>query len=187
MLSLGSGTRRDRASPPATVELLAGAHRQISDLLREMPAGAESAVARLGLVGALRQVVEDELVDAFDEVSWQIEPGTERKAKELPMLTADVLFHAAREAMRNAARHGRKEGEAPLCLCVRARWQQGLELVIEDDGVGLEGDGLLSSGGQGLALHSTMMAIVGGMLAIESLPGRQTRVSLALPEVSAPQ
>jgi signal transduction histidine kinase len=138
-------------------------------------------------VGALRQVVEDELADAFDEVIWQIEPQTERKAKDLPTLTADVVFHAAREAMRNAARHGRKEEEAPLCLCVRATWQQGLELVIEDDGVGLGGDDLLSSGGQGLALHSTMMAIVGGTLAVESLPGRKTRVSLALPDAQGSQ
>ena len=35
--------------------------------------------------------------------------------------------------------------------------------------------------GQGLALHSTLMAVVGGTLSAESLPGKYTRVKLTLP------
>ena len=38
--------------------------------------------------------------------------------------------------------------------------------------------------GQGLALHSTLMAVVGGSLSVESVPGRYTRVLLSLPEGS---
>ena len=36
-------------------------------------------------------------------------------------------------------------------------------------------------GGNGLALHSTMMAVVGGTLAVESEVGSYTRVILTLP------
>jgi signal transduction histidine kinase len=58
----------------------------------------------------------------------------------------------------------------------------GLEILIEDDGVGLGvEDGVNEGGGQGLALHSTMMAVVGGSLAAESLADAYTRVSLILP------
>jgi len=35
--------------------------------------------------------------------------------------------------------------------------------------------------GQGLALHTTMMAVVGGSLTIDSEPGAFTSVQLALP------
>jgi len=52
---------------------------------------------------------------------------------------------------------------------------------IEDNGAGpveLKSEG----GGQGLILHSTMMAVVGGSLALESAPGLPTRVALYLPE-----
>jgi len=35
--------------------------------------------------------------------------------------------------------------------------------------------------GQGLALHSTLLAVVGGTLAVESLPGAYTRILLTLP------
>ncbi|NJN99286.1 MAG: hypothetical protein HC875_36930, partial [Anaerolineales bacterium] len=58
----------------------------------------------------------------------------------------------------------------------------GWELVIEDNGVGLASGSSGSGGsGQGLALHSTMMAVVGGTLALESIPGAYTRVTLSLP------
>jgi signal transduction histidine kinase len=103
-----------------------------------------------------------------------------------------VLFYAAREAMRNAARHGRdREAARPLHLCVGVAWrepaagpgQRELEITIEDDGVGLGPAADATGGsGQGLAFHSTMMAVGGGTLAVESVPGAYTRVSLTLPQ-----
>jgi signal transduction histidine kinase len=163
------------------VTLLGDVHRYISDLLREMPTSTAPEVARLGLVGALRRAVDDELGNAFDQVTWQVEPGAEQQARQMPSLTAEVLFYAAREAVRNAARHGR-DAARPLHLEVKVIWRDGLQIVVEDNGIGLEvtkasGEG----GGQGLVLHSTMMAVVGGSLAVESAPGAYTRVTLALP------
>jgi signal transduction histidine kinase len=56
-------------------------------------------------------------------------------------------------------------------------------VVIADDGVGLERAGSPSTeGGHGLTLHGTLMAVVGGSLAVESAPGQGTRVLLSLPE-----
>jgi signal transduction histidine kinase len=179
MLTLSSG-----GESPETVSLLADVHRQIADLLHELPAGAASAVARLGIVSALRQTVNDELGDGFDDVTWEIEPEAEREAQRIPTLTAEVLFYAAREAIRNAARHGRdRETSHSLNLHIKAVWHNGLEIAIEDDGVGLDAARKPDeSSGQGLTLHSTMMAVVGGTLAIESMSGAYTRVTLTLPE-----
>ena len=70
-------------------------------------------------------------------------------------------------------------------LTVSTSWGDGLEMVIEDNGVGL-GESQHSGSGQGLALHSTMMAVVNGSLALESTPGEHTRVILRLPEASQP-
>src|SRR5262249_10871208 len=52
---------QDQAPQPAAegLALLADVHRQISDLLHELPPAAAPAVARLGLLGALRQMVDD--------------------------------------------------------------------------------------------------------------------------------
>ncbi len=55
-------------------------------------------------------------------------------------------------------------------------------IYIEDNGVGFGSAGAPGHrSGQGLALHGTLMAVVGGSLAVESAPGTYTRVVLALP------
>lgn len=169
------------------LELLAQAHRRIANLLRDLPGGAVPDLARLGLIGALRCLAAQELANAFDEVTWEIEPQAEQRARELPSLTAEVVYAAAREAMRNAAHHARPAASArPLRLTVCVAWRAGLELSITDDGVGIAFAGPVSEGsGQGLALHSTLMAVVGGSLALESAPGAFTRVALSVPETAA--
>ena len=208
MLSMSRRAANQNGSSSEVVALLGDVHRQLSDLLREMPTNAAPELARLGLIDALRQTVEDELANAFDDVTWEVQPEAEHQAQAIPPLTAEVLFYAAREAVRNAARYGRGgERTRPLCLRVGIVWhypsagslasapqaQAGqspstswlgeLEIVIEDDGVGLKSEEEVGGGGgQGLALHSTMMAVVGGALAVESVPDTFTRVSLTLPQ-----
>ncbi|HWQ11780.1 MAG TPA: ATP-binding protein [Roseiflexaceae bacterium] len=162
---------------------LADVHRQIADLLHAMPATTAPEVARLGLVGALRRAVDDELAGAFERVDWDIPPEAEEAARHLPPLAAEVTFYAAREAVRNAARHGRAGSDSrPLHLTLAARaTPAGLTLHIEDDGVGIGASSAAGGAGRGLDLHSTMLAVVGGALTVESLPGAFTRVSLVLP------
>jgi signal transduction histidine kinase len=180
-----TGTLNGHGDEQDALTLLGDAHRRISDLLRDMPSGAAPQVARLGLLGALRKAVDEEFGSAFNEVTWQVEAEAERQTGEVSPLAAEVLYYAAREAVRNAARYGRDGDPARLLhLRVTARAKHGLELTVEDDGVGMAAsrpDGVGS--GQGLALHSTMMAVVGGSLATESVTGKYTRVTLTLPKV----
>jgi signal transduction histidine kinase len=167
---------------PEAAAALAETHRQISNLLREMPAAGAPEVARLGLIQALRQAGA-EMADAFDGLAWEIRPGVEEQARRLPPLTAEAVYYAAREAMRNAARHGRGgDGSRPLHVRVAASWREGLEIVVEDDGVGMGA----ASAGAGLALHSTMMAVVGGSLSAESAAGAYTRVTLTVGGATVP-
>jgi signal transduction histidine kinase len=179
MLTLSGG----QASSDA-VSLLADIHRQIADLLHELPTAAASEVTRLGLIGALRQAVDDELGSSFNDVTWHVAPEAEQKNQSIPPLAAQVLFYAAREAVRNAARHGRDLASSrPLRLHIGVTWRDGLEITVEDDGVGLRTTEESNGGsGQGLALHSTMMAVIGGTLAVESALDTYTRVTLTLPQ-----
>jgi len=165
------------------VTALAELHGRVADLLRAMPAPPAPALAELGLAGALRQALEAERGRSFDDVVWEADPQAECAAQELPARTAEVLYYAAREAMRNAARYGRGEDTSrPLRLHLALTWQEGLQILIEDNGVGLGAPGAAAGGsGQGLALHSTMMSVIGGSLAVASLPGVYTRVTLSLP------
>ncbi len=167
--------------PPESpvIEQLSEVHHQIADLLRESSVTPE--IAQMGLIPALHRALDDELGGAFDAVRWEVEPEAEAQAQTIPALTAEVLYYAAREAMRNAAVYGR--GDQPkrsLRLCVEVR--AGFSIAVEDDGVGMEHTSESPHGsGHGLALHSTMMAVIGGALTVESAPDQFTRVLLTLP------
>jgi signal transduction histidine kinase len=186
LLLLSSDTVKVNSTHSEAIQLLADAHRQISDLLREIPKTTLPTLTRLGLIGALQRVVSEELAGAFDDVTWQVTPEAEQITRNLLPLTAEVLFYATREAIRNAWRHGRAgDSQQPLHLRLVISTQAGLTIYIEDDGVGLEATKNSNGGsGQGLALHSTMLAIVGGTLDIKSLPGSYTRVTLKLPQAA---
>jgi signal transduction histidine kinase len=171
--------------PTEAAALLADAHRQISELLASLPPALAPDVARLGLVGALRRVVDD-LGSEIDGVQWRIDPDGEVAAAALSPLAAEVLFGAAREAIRNAARHARSDDRSRLLHLgiVVASHDDELTLQIQDDGVGLaasadtQSDGL---GGQGLMLHGTLLTVLGGTLAVDSTHGNGTRVTLRVP------
>ena len=190
----GEGTKSKNASSEdassvdtsfEVTALLTDTHHQISDLLRQMPLTTMLELERLGVVKAIQKTVESEYAQAFDKVNWQIEPEAAHKAEELSPLAAEVLFYAVREAIRNAAIHGRNpDSPESFCLWVSITAREGLEVTVKDNGNGLSPANLAPQGnGQGLALHSTMMAIVGGTLAAESLPGQYTRITLTLASV----
>jgi signal transduction histidine kinase len=61
-------------------------------------------------------------------------------------------------------------------------WQDGLVVSVEDSGVGLTAVSPNNGSGHGLAIHSTTMAVIGGTLTTDSVPGQYTRVSLTLPQ-----
>ncbi len=175
-----------------TIKALSALHHQIADLLHKLPRTTSPEVAQSGLIGAIRQMIENDFQNSFEHMTLFISPEAEQKTRDIPVLTAEVLFYATREALRNAASHGRnEESDPPLSANINITWQEGLKIVVEDNGVGLgrsmqgQLDHLQSIGkGQGLALHSTMMAVIGGSLAIESAPGKSTSIILDLPKES---
>ncbi len=177
------------ASLPAVgtevIALLSEVHHQISDLLHDMPATVGKDVARIGLHGALRNTVHGEFGEAFDNIEWQISAEAEQYVQHMPALNAEVLFYAAREVIRNAARYGRgSDARRPLKLCIMAHClapSNELSMTISDNGVGIQ---ILpqhqQGGGHGLILHSTMLAVIGGTLFTHSKPGSGTSVTLRL-------
>ena len=178
MITLSNSTDNEQVAEALT--MLTDAHRQISDLLHAMPTTSAPEVARLGLVNALQRTIEDDFAHAFDAVEWDINPTIMDHIAQIPSLTAEVIFYAAREAVRNAAKYGRSP-DRTFRLCIQITWQDGLMVRVEDSGVGLTAVSPQHSSGQGLAIHSTMMAVIGGILTTDSVPDHYTRVTLTLP------
>ncbi len=159
MLAVASDAAREVA-----LQRLSDAHRQISTLLRDLPVIATPDVARLGPLSALRKAVEGEFGTAFESVTWAMEDEAEQAARALPALKAETLYFAGRELVRNAARHARPASTAGCRLKVSAQLQDGaIEVIVQDNGSGWDGR---VAPGHGLELHTALMAIAGGSLAI---------------------
>jgi len=183
MLAVRSAESGDEAPADVAVRQLAQLHAELAEMLRGLAAAGGGVLDRMGLTQAIRCLVEDEFADALDAAAYNTDPDVEPYVGLLPVLTAEVLYYATREAIANAARHGRAgEPTRTLNLAVRITWHEGLRIVIEDTGVGFRVSDETSGTGQGVALHSTMMAVIGGGWVTESRPGEFTRVTLWLPE-----
>ena len=164
----------------AAIQEIGQIHHQLTSVMRELPTIQEPELERRGLVEALQATIENEYRPSFNSLSWQIDDNALVNSRSLPAYAADVLFHATREAVRNAARHGRQsEADQAVNLHISISWVDRLMIIIKDDGIGFEH--AAENSGQGLALHSALMAIVGGSLAIDSVPGKYSQVMLKLP------
>jgi two-component sensor histidine kinase len=175
---------------PRAVEPLTRAHRTISEMLQAGPRSAAEQISSLGLLDALRDAVERDFASSFQSTKWEIdEPASQEMRERSTGVGAEVLYYASLEAVRNAVRHapGPDPGR-PVSIRIRAGWADGLELTIEDDGVGLHAPPAHPGGREGLLIHSTMMAVVGGSLSTSSAPdGTGTIVRLWLPAASLPR
>ncbi len=90
------------------------------------------------------------------------------------------LFLAFKEALNNLVRHA---AARRVCISLTVR-SDGFSLCVEDDGVGFVVDpsaALHAGTGNGLANMQARLASVGGHCAIDSTPGRGTRVVFELP------
>ncbi|RYX82092.1 hypothetical protein EON83_20990 [bacterium] len=170
---------------PDARDLIVQAHRDISNLLRELP--SQNTAPPDALV-ALKRELEVELASSFDSSQFGANEEAHEAAKSLSPSLSQTLFFASREALRNTARHARGgDSKRELSVEVRASIQSkprpALQLLIEDDGIGSNAPVALSkeeSSGAGLGLHAALLAIAGGELAVER-HAKGTRVSISVP------
>ncbi len=170
-------------STDEVVHELGDIHRQLAALMRKLPALQQPELAQKGLVEALQVTLETEYRPYFGQVNWSVDEQAAEKSRSLPPFAANVLYHAAREAIRNAAHHGRHNESDPLVnLWMIMTGHGGVEIKIQDDGIGFDVSAYnAGNGGQGLAIHSTLMAVIGGSLAVERIAGQRTVVTLRYP------
>lgn len=190
-----SGADRQQPTVEHALHTLAEAHQQIAALLTDaQPMPARSPEPR-ELVSALRGLVEAEFVHNFEEICWHgLTPGQD--GLYVNEMVAEIVLGAVREVIRNAASHGRGGNmDRPLRLEI-ALERHNLDshngapgemvLTIQDNGVGIHAHQCATSpttkagGGNGLALHSTLLAMVGGYLTVESPPTGGTVVRVAV-------
>jgi len=133
----------------------------------------------LGLIAALRHLVDEYRRHSAIEVSFRIEGQQQR----LDPLVETVLFRIAQEALTNVAKHA-KVAEAEMWLQFE---RDRAVLRVADQGAGFDGAGAspVSRSGWGVAGMNERAEAAGGKLRIESRPGRGTTVEVGVPLVEA--
>lgn len=108
---------------------------------------------------------------------------------DAPPLLPDVdkdaqaaIYRFVQEALTNVSRHA----HASRVAVRLAADERGLSVETSDDGVGFVPSEALTGSGLGLIGMKERSRMLGGTLAIESAPGRGTRIRLDLPLVSPP-
>lgn len=145
-------------------------HRLIIDL-------RPSVLDDLGLAAAIRWFAERHLSGAGIAVRCEIAALDGHVAPEVET----ALFRAVQEAIVNITRHA----SAETVLIQVSADLSGIQVEIEDDGVGFDPSGIVSDPGSlrgvGLLGMRERLEIVGGTLQIDSEPGSGTHVVMNVP------
>jgi signal transduction histidine kinase len=130
----------------------------------------------IGLDDALQAMARDLLAGSPAELTVDVADAA-LLAGRLPQEADHELVQIAREALSNVARHS---GAEHATLTVRVTGDE-LALRVEDDGAGFDPGRRLDGTHFGLANLRDRAGAFGGTLAIESEPGRGTRIIVRLP------
>ncbi|HEV7870856.1 MAG: Histidine kinase, gyrase and HSP90-like ATPase [Modestobacter sp.] len=154
-----------------TAEGLRGSLRQLRALLADLsPARLPEAGLNAGVGGLAARAEARGIrvsVDAPD-------------LSDVPRPAAEVLFRCVQEALRNVTTHSRAESVE----IVVTRDATGVQVAIDDDGLGFDGERLARSaetGHLGLRALGDLVADSGGSLTATSAPGQGTRLVASVP------
>ena len=161
------------AADAVSAQIAAAAQRGLEESRRAITALTRPADEPFEL--ALAQELERVVVREGVEVDVRVAPGVRIGPAE-----RDTLIGIAREAVSNAARHGR-----PRRIHVRVVESDRVRLRIADDGYGFDESAVAASvgggGGFGLASMRERARALGGDLNVSSHPGLGTEVEVVLP------
>ncbi len=182
---LKAGILRRRMDDEVNVQAL----RQIESLLEEAISASRSLATELsppvlhdaGLIAALQWLVRRMEVDHQLQVELQLEGDCEPDNEQV----RTIIFECVREILFNVRKHAEVE-KARLTL---KRLPEGILLTqVVDEGKGFEPIALerRKAGDTSFGLFSIRerLSLIGGLMKIESAPGKGTRVELSVPCIS---
>ena len=139
---------------------------------------AAPVLARFGLAAALEELCERMQKDPGPRFAFRADrlPEPMKGAVEI------ILFHAVRELLWNAVKHARAQH---VSVGLRCPAEHELEVVVEDDGVGVDpvglAEGFSSRGGFGLFTIRQRIQHLAGRMEIQRVMPHGTRVVISVP------
>lgn len=172
---VGVAYRAFEADPPVALDSLSIAKTEIRNAQRELRHAVDALVSNDHLARSLEDLLSEPIRDcqlAGISVDFAV-IGTPRSPSEQ---IKHVLYRIGQEALNNVRQHARAK---------RATFQihyqeQQIQIVVEDDGVGLP-DSVEQRRGHGLDNLQERAALIGGKTTIETRPGQGVRVVVEVP------
>jgi signal transduction histidine kinase len=165
--------RRDR-DDAESIALVNGAIARMRDLAHDL---RPPMLDELGLAASLRWYVEREARRAGLEFHLALAPPEQRPPPGVEIAS----FRVAQEALTNVVRHAHAR-RVDIELCVV---EGDLELLVRDDGAGFDVGGAQHRArrgeSQGLLNMQERVALAGGEMKIDSVPGRGALVRARFP------
>jgi len=152
--------------------------RTVEELRRIVAALSPAVLERLGLESAVRQ-----LGARFGKLRLaSLRTRISVCSGDLPRETQEVIYRVAQECLQNIAKHSQATHVDLSLLAADKR----IRLSVADNGAGFSAETALRKPMSfGLAGMRERAALLGGTLAVRSVPGRGTTVVLELPRTSA--
>lgn len=184
-LTLESALYALKGKPEQVPQILQGAMGRLDETIQDMRVyimDLKGADEHTDLIELLRAQVDE--MSQEHGVSVELDAGP-HNAGHLSDEERGHVLQIVREAVSNAARHGH-----PQRILVTIKQQNGLHLMIEDDGIGFDFQPAMVGGdpkiGQrvhhGLRNMMRRAELLEGYLDVQSEKGKGTRVLLTLPE-----
>jgi signal transduction histidine kinase len=150
----------------------------VDELRRIMAALSPAVLERLGLEAAIRQ-----LAARFGKLQMaSLRTRISVLSAGLPRETQEVIYRVAQECLQNISKHS-KATHVNLSLVAA---DKRIRLSVADNGAGFSAETALRKPMSfGLAGMRERAALLGGTLAVRSVPGKGTTVVLELPRISA--
>jgi signal transduction histidine kinase len=165
------------ADPVRSLEHVGRARRLtlacLQDVRRSVGALRAATLEELSLPVSLRQLVSEFAASTGLQVELAL-PEQVRPAPEVGL----ALYRAAQEGLTNAQRHARAHS---VCLSLRTRARDGLELIVEDDGIGPDAGAVSHGEGFGLLGLRERVELLGGRVSFDARPGGGSRLTVSLP------
>jgi signal transduction histidine kinase len=152
--------------------------RAVEDLRRTIAALSPALLERLGLERALRQLA----ARFAKQNAAQVDVRISSACCEASPGAQEVIYRVAQESLQNISKHA---GATRVNLWLTSA-DKRFRLRVRDNGAGLNGDAAMGKPMSfGLAGMRERATLLGGTLAVRSIPGKGVAVTLDLPRAAA--
>jgi signal transduction histidine kinase len=167
----GEGRGTLRALQSLTAQMGSTMHRIATEL-------RPTALDDVGLLQAL----ETTTADWGERYGIQVDfDGDALIADMLPMEMVTTIYRIVQEALTNVLKHAAASTVSIVLECHDGR----LQIIVEDNGKGFDPDAQVMAGHLGLAGIRERLALIGGVLIIDSAPDAGTTLYARIPFVQA--